>query len=292
MNNVGKCVTALAICCTIGTACAFAVQANATQNAAASGKDIPVTEGTAAVLANTAPNVAESGSDSKATTATVQPTEAKIPLIEKVLNEEEAKAFIKQYLAVAFDADLESMTDVSNPPYCYRFLPDPDNEDEYYFVDFREGSPYPENLMHHHKSETQDSSMADIAKADIPFHPDWIPNAQEFVKRVYGVDCSEAPVFAYRYNSKVAVVFKVSEKEFFDVRFYCTETTPSGCVFMPNESLARCIYDYTNATSFDLSDLDVPVDDSFQWKHDENKICNPRSNAVISNAAFESCLES
>jgi len=279
MNNVGKCLMALTVCCTIGTACAFAVHANTTKNAAENGKDIGTAEGTAI----------------GATEDAAKLTEAKLPIIKELPNnEEEAKALIKQYLAVAFDANLENMTEdsLSDPPYSYRFLPDPNNKDEYYFVDFRKGSPYPENLIHDYQPETLDPNISDIAKEDIPFNPDWIPSAQEFVKRVYGVDCSEAPVFAYRYQSRVAVVFKVSQKEFFDVRFYWTETTPSGCVFMPNESLARYIYDYWDAASFDLSNLDVPVDDSFQWKHDENKMCEPGSSAVINDSAFESASES
>lgn len=164
---------------------------------------------------------------------------------------EPTEELAKQYFSVAFNADLTNveMDDSSEPPHIFQFYPDPDDPNDNYYIDFRDNSPYPESLFH---SNHPNIDGIDIAKEEVAFNPDWIPAAQEFVRRVYDIDCSEAKVFAYRYQNKVAILFQVSEDMFFDVRFYWKDTVPTGCLFTTSEEMSKAIYNYWNATSFHL----------------------------------------
>ena len=63
------------------------------------------------------------------------------------------------------------------------------------------------------------------------FKEELVTTAKAFVKKMYGVDCSEAKVHAYGYSIKIAVQLEVAPDQIFHVRFYYDNPEPVGILF-------------------------------------------------------------
>ena len=96
-----------------------------------------------------------------------------------------------------------------------------------YTVTFADGVPYP--VTAYHFMEYADSEEVDIANdPDFTYNSDMTDAAKDFVRKVCGVDCSNAIVSAYGYSNKVCVVLTPSENEAFLVSFHYQDLNPVG----------------------------------------------------------------
>lgn len=154
------------------------------------------------------------------------------------------------YIEKAFDTDPRELTiqqEQVEDTLVIKFMNEL-HEDEvmnFYQVFLREGYPYPTQVYHFHNPNTENIDLA--AKSDFEFNEDLISIANDFVKKLYNVDCANANTIAYVYKNKIAVRMQLSEYEFFDVRFAIDNTEPVGCLFANNQQDADATITMQNA---------------------------------------------
>ena len=102
-------------------------------------------------------------------------------------------------------------------------------EGDFYYVSYRDEVAYP--MMVYHFCHFVESDF-DLAKESSEyFKEELVTTAKAFVKKMYGVDCSEAKVHAYGYSIKIAVQLEVAPDQIFHVRFYYDNPDPVGILF-------------------------------------------------------------
>ena len=104
----------------------------------------------------------------------------------------------------------------------FQYLKD---EDDSFTVDFYKGYDFPQTLYHFCHSNEEEQVFIE-KNEDFQFNTEMVETAKAFVKKVYGIDCSEADVHAYGYANKVSVQLNVAANVIFQVRFYYKDDVP------------------------------------------------------------------
>jgi len=161
---------------------------------------------------------------------------------------DEARDFLKK----AFNCDVNDI----EPLVSYedegslidlRFSACKDNENDFFIVDFRTGYDYPMTLYHFcHPNEEEPVHIEN--DKEFQFQEEMIVAAKDFVKSVYGADCSLAKIDAYGYAHKVSVQLDLGENEIFQVRFYYEEAEPVGILYFKDAGCAKEAMEANNAT--------------------------------------------
>ena len=101
---------------------------------------------------------------------------------------------------------------------------------DFFMVEFQDGNVYPSTLYHFcHLGEDEGFNLAE--ETEDYFKEEMIEIAKDFLKNVYGVDCTDADIHAYGYANKIAVQVEIAPDEIFQVKFYYTDMTPVGVQF-------------------------------------------------------------
>lgn len=141
--------------------------------------------------------------------------------------------YAKELLRTAFAYDvsdedtptIESAGDKTTIRYSYSSEPE-----KFYIVEIDKSLDFP--AMVYNFSHIGEDEDFDLAKESSDyFNNDMISNAQDYVEKLYGIDCSNATIHAYGYKNKIAVQLEVKENQIFHVRYYYKELEPVGVVF-------------------------------------------------------------
>ena len=116
----------------------------------------------------------------------------------------------------------------------FQYLKD---EDDSFTVDFYKGYDFPQTLYHFCHSNEEEQVFIE-KNEDFQFNTEMVETAKAFVKKVYGIDCSEADVHAYGYANKVSVQLNVAANVIFQVRFYYKDDVPVGVLFFTEQEYA------------------------------------------------------
>lgn len=101
---------------------------------------------------------------------------------------------------------------------------------DFFVVEFMEESTYPSTLYHFcHLGEDEGFNLAE--ESEDYFRDEMIEASTEFLKNVYGIECTDADIHAYGYANKIAVQLEISSDEIFQVKFYYKDTKPVGVQF-------------------------------------------------------------
>lgn len=110
---------------------------------------------------------------------------------------------------------------------------------ESYLVEFAQDSPYPTTLYHFCHPVPDGTSTGDAAglSMDAESLSQAASRARDFVKAVYGVDCSQTEADLYGNGTKISVQLPAAEDQIFDVRF-CGSPDPVGILFFTTPEAA------------------------------------------------------
>lgn len=101
---------------------------------------------------------------------------------------------------------------------------------DFYVVEFQEESLYPQTLYHFcHLGEDEGFDLAE--QSEEYFKEGMVEASTEFLKNIYGIDCSDAEIHAYGYANKIAVQIEVAPDQIFQVKFYYQDMEPVGVQF-------------------------------------------------------------
>lgn len=101
---------------------------------------------------------------------------------------------------------------------------------DFYIVEYQEENIYPTTLYHFcHLGEDEEFDLAE--ESEEYFKEGMVEAATDFLKNVYGIDCSDADIHAYGYANKIAVQIEVASDQIFQVKFYYKDMEPVGVQF-------------------------------------------------------------
>lgn len=150
---------------------------------------------------------------------------------------EDTEALAEKYLQSAFSFDAKECSPIitqEDDMLSFQYLKD---EDDSFTVDFYKGYDFPQTLYHFCHSNEEEQVFIE-KNEDFQFNTEMVETAKAFVKKVYGIDCSEADVHAYGYANKVSVQLNVAANVIFQVRFYYKDDVPVGVLFFTEQEYA------------------------------------------------------